>query len=210
MRKVISCLMALCLMLVPALSLADEVNNYFWSTDTQFDLYDLGFSINLPEGWQHADEATINTMNGFTPEGEPDPNATIDNNSALSPSAIAMITNADTSVITMITCEDLENPDAVDSVDKYIELLAGDMVASGAAEGITYTYDLSTISDATLVTQTFRELAVTGSDGSVIDLLVCRSGMGSYYAFMINGTAEAITAFAGEFIGSLTEIEAVG
>ena len=41
MRKVISCLMALCLMLVPALSLADEVNNYFWSTDTQFDLYDL-------------------------------------------------------------------------------------------------------------------------------------------------------------------------
>ena len=69
MRKVISCLMALCLMLVPALSLADEVNNYFWSTDTQFDLYDLGFSINLPEGWQHADEATINTMNGFTPEG---------------------------------------------------------------------------------------------------------------------------------------------
>ena len=68
MRKFIAILTALCLMLVPAMSLADDVSSsYFWSTGTEFDLYDLGFSINIPENWTRADDETIAAMNG---EGE--------------------------------------------------------------------------------------------------------------------------------------------
>ena len=90
MRKFIAILTALCLMLVPAMSLADDVSSsYFWSTDTEFDLYDLGFSINIPENWTRADDETIAAMNG---EGEDAQAAddTTDNATALSPYAIAM------------------------------------------------------------------------------------------------------------------------
>ena len=110
MRKFIAILTALCLMLVPAMSLADDVSSsYFWSTDTEFDLYDLGFSINIPENWTRADDETIAAMNG---EGEDAQAAddTTDNATALSPYAIAMMANADNSASMMIACEDVEDP----------------------------------------------------------------------------------------------------
>jgi hypothetical protein len=212
MRKLLSCFVALCLMVIPAFALADDaVTNYMWSTDNQFDLYDLGFSITLPEGWTHADEATIAAMNGETVDGEPLPDATTEpSNSALTPYAIATISNTDGSVSTVISCEDVEDPNAITNADQYLELLANDIVSSSSADGVTYTYDITTISDATLCTQTFRELAVTGSDGSIIDLLVCHSGIGSYYSFVIMGSGESITAFASDFVSSISEIEAVG
>ena len=168
MRKFIAILTALCLMLVPAMSLADDVSSsYFWSTDTEFDLYDLGFSINIPENWTRADDETIAAMNG---EGE----------------------------------------DAQAADDQYIELFANDLVISSAESGVTYTYDTTASSDATLCTQTFREMALSGSDGSIIDLLVCHSGMGTYYSFVIVGTADSITPFAQEFVNAVAEIDAVG
>ena len=131
--------------------------------------------------------------------------------SALTPTAIAVIYNADYSVSTIISCEDVEDPEAVTTIDQYMELLANDIVSSSSGEdGVTYSYDPTTISDATLCTQTFREMAVNGSDGSIIDLLVCHSGMGTYYSFMIIGTGNSIGAFAVDFVTSINEIEAVG
>lgn len=110
MRKLISCLVALCLMVIPALSLADEATNYMWSDNT-FELYDLGFSITLPEGWLHADAETLAAMNGETVDGELLPEAAAeDTTSALTPYAIAVISNADASVSTIISCEDVEDP----------------------------------------------------------------------------------------------------
>ena len=165
MRKFIAILTALCLMLVPAMSLADDVSSsYFWSTDTEFDLYDLGFSINIPENWTRADDETIAAMNG---EGEDAQTAddTTDNATALSPYAIAMMANADNSASMMIACEDVEDPEAIVTPDQYIELFANDLVISSAESGVTYTYDTTAISDATLCTQTFREMALSGSDG---------------------------------------------
>lgn len=210
MRKLISCLVALCLMVIPALSLADEATNYMWSDNT-FELYDLGFSITLPEGWLHADAETLAAMNGETVDGELLPEAAAeDTTSALTPYAIAVISNADASVSTIISCEDVEDPQTISTADQYLELLANDIAASEGASGVTYTYDINSISDATLCTQTFREMGLVGSDGSIIDLLVCHSGMGSYYSFVIRGSSDNITSFAGEFVSSIAEIEAVG
>ena len=200
MRKFVSCLIALCLMLTPVMSLADsDVSSYAWVSDVQFDMYDLGFSIVMPEGWTRADDETLAKMNedilstsnamiDGADAAATDPAATdaaatdaTTANTALYPYVIAMMTNADESVKLVITCEELESELQIDTADKYIELFANDIVASGAAEGVTYTYDMSTVADATLSTQTFRELAVVGSDGSLIDLLVCFSGMGYVY-----------------------------
>ncbi len=229
MRKFVSCLIALCLMLTPVMSLADsDVSSYAWVSDVQFDMYDLGFSIVMPEGWTRADDETLakmnedilNTSNAMIDGADTaatDPAATdaaatdaTAANTALDPYVIAMMTNADESVKLVITCEELESELQIDTADKYIELFANDIVASGAAEGVTYTYDMSTVADATLSTQTFRELAVVGSDGSLIDLLVCFSGMGSFYTIAINGTQDSISTFATEFVNSIQEIEAVG
>ena len=229
MRKFVSCLIALCLMLTPVMSLADsDVSSYVWVSDVQFDMYDLGFSIVMPEGWTRADDETLakmnedilNTSNAMIDGADTaatDPAATdaaatdaTTANTALYPYVIAMMTNADESVKLVITCEELESELQIDTADKYIELFANDIVASGAAEGVTYTYDMSTVADATLSTQTFRELAVVGSDGSLIDLLVCFSGMGSFYTIAINGTQDSISTFATEFVNSIQEIEAVG
>lgn len=224
MRKFVSCLIALCLMLTPVMSLADsDVSSYAWVSDVQFDMYDLGFSIVMPEGWTRADDETLakmnedilNTSNAMIDGADTaatDPAATdaTTANTALYPYVIAMMTNADESVKLVITCEELESELQIDTADKYIELFANDIVASGAAEGVTYTYDMSTVADATLSTQTFRELAVVGSDGSLIDLLVCFSGMGSFYTIAINGTQDSISTFATEFVNSIQEIEAVG
>lgn len=234
MRKFVSCLIALCLMLTPVMSLADsDVSSYAWVSDVQFDMYDLGFSIVMPEGWTRADDETLakmnedilNTSNAMIDGADAaatDPAATeaaatdaaatdaTAANTALYPYVIAMMTNADESVKLVITCEELESELQIDTADKYIELFANDIVASGAAEGVTYTYDMSTVADATLSTQTFRELAVVGSDGSLIDLLVCFSGMGSFYTIAINGTQDSISTFATEFVNSIQEIEAVG
>ena len=229
MRKFVSCLIALCLMLTPVMSLADsDVSSYAWVSDVQFDMYDLGFSIVMPEGWTRADDETLakmnedilNTSNAMIDGADTaatDPAATdaaatdaTAANTVLFPYVIAMMTNADESVKLVITCEELESELQIDTADKYIELFANDIVASGAAEGVTYTYDMSTVADATLSTQTFRELAVVGSDGSLIDLLVCFSGMGSFYTIAINGTQDSISTFATEFVNSIQEIEAVG
>ena len=213
MRKLISVIIALCLAVMPALALADSElapSSFSWVTDDLFELYDLGFSITLPEGWSHADEATLNAMNGLDENGNIIDDGT-ESVSALTPTAIAVIYNADYSVSTIISCEDVEDPEAVTTIDQYMELLANDIVSSSSGEdGVTYSYDPTTISDATLCTQTFRELAVTGSDGTIIDLLVCRSGMGSYYFFMIVGTGDNIGAFAVDFVSAINEIEAVG
>ena len=210
MRKFIAILTALCLMLVPAMSLADDVSSsYFWSTDTEFDLYDLGFSINIPENWTRADDETIAAMNGECEDAQAADDTT-DNATALSPYAIAMMANADNSASMMIACEDVEDPEAIVTPDQYIELFANDLVISSAESGVTYTYDTTAISDATLCTQTFREMALSGSDGSIIDLLVCHSGMGTYYSFVIVGTADSITPFAQEFVNAVAEIDAVG
>ena len=229
MRKFVSCLIALCLMLTPVMSLADsDVSSYAWVSDVQFDMYDLGFSIVMPEGWTRADDETLAKMNedilstsnamiDGADAAATDPAATdaaatdaTTANTALYPYVIAMMTNADESVKLVITCEELESELQIDTADKYIELFANDIVASGAAEGVTYPYDMSTVADATLSTQTFRELAVVGSDGSLIDLLVCFSGMGSFYTIAINGTQDSISTFATEFVNSIQEIEAVG
>ena len=213
MRKLISVIIALCLAVMPALALADSElapSSFSWVTDDLFELYDLGFSITLPEGWSHADEATLNAMNGLDENGNIIDDGT-ESVSALTPTAIAVIYNADYSVSTIISCEDVEDPEAVTTIDQYMELLANDIVSSSSGEdGVTYSYDPTTISDATLCTQTFREMAVNGSDGSIIDLLVCRSGMGSYYFFMIVGTGDNIGAFAVDFVSAINEIEAVG
>lgn len=213
MRKLISVIIALCLAVMPALALADSElapSSFSWVTDEQFELYDLGFSITLPEGWSHADEATLNAMNGLDENGNIIDDGT-ESVSALTPTAIAVIYNADYSVSTIISCEDVEDPEAVTTIDQYMELLANDIVSSSSGEdGVTYSYDPTTISDATLCTQTFREMAVNGSDGSIIDLLVCHSGMGTYYSFMIIGTGNSIGAFAVDFVTSINEIEAVG
>lgn len=213
MRKLISVIIALCLAVMPALALADSElapSSFSWVTDEQFELYDLGFSITLPEGWSHADEATLNAMNGLDENGNIIDDGT-ESVSALTPTAIAVIYNADYSVSTVISCEDVEDPEAVTTIDQYMELLANDIVSSSSGEdGVTYSYDPTTISDATLCTQTFREMAVNGSDGSIIDLLVCHSGMGTYYSFMIIGTGDSIGAFAVDFVTSINEIEAVG
>lgn len=213
MRKLISVIIALCLAVMPALALADSElapSSFSWVTDEQFELYDLGFSITLPEGWSHADEATLNAMNGLDENGNIIDDGT-ESVSALTPTAIAVIYNADYSVSTIISCEDVEDPEAVTTIDQYMELLANDIVSSSSGEdGVTYSYDPTTISDATLCTQTFREMAVNGSDGSIIDLLVCHSGIGTYYSFMIIGTGNSIGAFAVDFVTSINEIEAVG
>lgn len=213
MRKLISVIIALCLAVMPALALADSElapSSFSWVTDDLFELYDLGFSITLPEGWSHADEATLNAMNGLDENGNIIDDGT-ESVSALTPTAIAVIYNADYSVSTIISCEDVEDPEAVTTIDQYMELLANDIVSSSSGEdGVTYSYDPTTISDATLCTQTFREMAVNGSDGSIIDLLVCHSGMGTYYSFMIIGTGNSIGAFAVDFVTSINEIEAVG
>lgn len=213
MRKLISVIIALCLAVMPALALADSElapSSFCWVTDDMFELYDLGFSITLPEGWSHADEATLNAMNGLDENGNIIDDGT-ESVSALTPTAIAVIYNADYSVSTIISCEDVEDPEAVTTIDQYMELLANDIVSSSSGEdGVTYSYDPTTISDATLCTQTFREMAVNGSDGSIIDLLVCHSGMGTYYSFMIIGTGNSIGAFAVDFVTSINEIEAVG
>ena len=213
MRKLISVIIALCLAVMPALALADSElapSSFSWVTDDLFELYDLDFSITLPEGWSHADEATLNAMNGLDENGNIIDDGT-ESVSALTPTAIAVIYNADYSVSTIISCEDVEDPEAVTTIDQYMELLANDIVSSSSGEdGVTYSYDPTTISDATLCTQTFREMAVNGSDGSIIDLLVCHSGMGTYYSFMIIGTGNSIGAFAVDFVTSINEIEAVG
>lgn len=210
MRKFIACLMALCLMVMPAMSFADDISTtYFWSTDTQLDLYDLGFSINIPEDWSRADDETIDAMNGVGEDAQAVDNTT-DNATALSPYAIAMLSNADSSASMMIACEDVEDPEAIVTPDQYIELFANDMTMSSAESGVTYTYDTASISDATLCTQTFREMALTGSDGSIVDLLVCHSGVGTYYSFVIFGTTESITPFAQELVNAIAEIDAVG
>ncbi|MGN0741808.1 MAG: hypothetical protein ACI4L8_04100 [Candidatus Fimadaptatus sp.] len=212
MRKLISVILALCLAVVPTLALADSEpapSSFCWVTDDIFELYDLGFSITLPEGWTHADEATINAMNGLDENGNLIGDST-ESVTALNPTAIAMICNSDYSVSTTICCEEVEDPEAVTSIDQYMELLANDLVTYSGEDGVTFSYDPTTISDATLCTQTFREMAVTGSDGSIIDLLVCHSGMGTYYLFMIVGTEDSIGAFAVDFVTSISEIEAVG
>ena len=212
MRKLISVIIALCLAVMPTLALADSEpapSSFCWVTDDMFELYDLGFSITLPEGWSHADETTLNAMNGLDENGNIVDDGT-ESVSALNPTAIAVIYNADYSVSTTICCEEVEDPEAVSTVDQYIELLANDMVSYNGVDGVTFSYDPTTISDATLCTQTFRELAVTGSDGTIIDLLVCRSGMGSYYFFIIVGTGDNIGAFAVDFVSAINEIEAVG
>ena len=211
MRKFIAILTALCLMLVPAMSLADNVSSsYFWSTDTEFDLYDLGFWINIPENWTRADDETIAAMNGEGEDAQTRRQIPRTTPAALSPYAIAMMANADNSASMMIACEDVEDPEAIVTPDQYIELFANDLVISSAESGVTYTYDTTAISDATLCTQTFREMALSGSDGSIIDLLVCHSGMGTYYSFVIVGTADSITPFAQEFVNAVAEIDAVG
>ncbi len=236
MRKFISCLIALCLLLTPLAALADAANtSYFWVSDTQFDMYDLGFSIVMPEGWKRADDETIANMNAefaatdetaatddaATTDAATDDAATTDATTndaatadaattALQPTVIAMITNADESVQLLITTEVLDSALGVDTSDKYMELFANDIIATDAGDGVTYSYDMTTVADATLAMQTFRELAVAGSDGTLVDLLVCYSGIGSFYTFAITGTQESITAFATEFVNSIQEIESVG
>ncbi len=207
MRKNIALLTALCLMIVPVISLAEEEfsSNYFWSTDTQFDLYDLGFSIVSPESWTHVDDETLAAMNT---EDKTD----VASQLSLTPSVIAYFTNADATDQMLILCEDVEDPSAVVTPDQYIELFVNDMLSysSASGSGTTFTYDTANITDATLGSQTFREMAITCSDGSILDVLVCHSGIGTYYTFLIQGSADTITTFAQEFVSSVTEIEAVG
>lgn len=213
MRKFVSCIIALCLMLTPVLAFADSgVATYVWTSDTQFEMYDLGISIVMPETWTRADDETLAAMNDEIIAAG---NASLEEeaaegNTALYPYVIAMMSNTDESVKLVITCEELEPELQVDTADKYLELFANDIVASGTAEGVTYTYDLTTVADATLGVQSFRELAISGSDGSLVDLLVCFSGVGSFYTIAINGTQDSITAFAPEFVEAIHEIEAVG
>lgn len=217
MRKAISFLVALCLMIIPAMSFAEnyeQPSSYVWSDASQFDLYDLGFSIVMPEGWKAADDATLAMLNGEDENGnliiDPEATSNPDGVTLLYPYVIAMMSNADDSVHMVISCEELDGSLDVTNADQYLTLFANDIVATNSAEGITSTYDPQTISDATLVTQSFRELAISSSDGTMVDILTCYSGVGVYYTFSIMGNAEALPAFAGEFVNSIKEIDAMG
>lgn len=213
MKKLICALLLMCLALTPVLASAEgDINSYFWIDDYELDLFDLGFAIIINEKWSVATQEELAAMNGYV-LGEDGEVQSLDEtrlNSALNPYVIASFLDEALNVRVNFCSEDIEDETLVASADKYLELMANDLVASGAETGVTYTYDPTTVSDAALRTQLFREMAVYGDDGTIYDLLVCQSGVGTYYTFVITGTAEGITAFAPDFVNAVVEIDAVG
>ena len=203
MKRIYALALALALLLLPQLcALAGSpdvyVSSYYWVNNEELDLYDLGFSIMLPAGWQVVDTdalARINEANSFA---------------SPKPYAFAGFYDPANDVQLLMYSEQPANPELYADSDAYLLQLVQQLKASGSQAYAGYEPDPARIVDAVLRSQVFRELAVYTDNGRAYDMLVCRSGMDTYYTITIEGTVEGITAFAKEFVTAVAEIEAVG